>query len=367
MGEIQSFTEEHADGVASLYFRAIRGQNRPPGKSLAKYFSELYLSNPWASPEIPALVYLEKGKVVGSYGVVPRTMEFRGRPIIIATLMLFMVDAEHRHGPAAIQLLGRALKGPQELSWTDGASGSVSAFWTALGGHSASLYAFNWIRILRPFGMARLGLERVGSIGPLLKPLSGLVTVPSDLLLSKAPLTFLRQPASPHHSKLVTAEELLGCIQELGWREALKPSYSPEAFSWLMREAAKSQQGDLRMVTVSNAEGVRCGWFIYYALRGGASFVLQIGVRRKDDFKNTLLALFQDAWQQGSVCVKGASIPQYLTSMTEQHCFFRHPDDRVIIHSKNSEIANAIRRGEATITRLDGIGWLRFSRENWDQ
>jgi hypothetical protein len=90
-------------------------------------------------------------------------------------------------------------------------------------------------------------------------------------------------------------------------------------------------------------------------------------VRQKGDFKNTLLALLQDAWQQGSVCVKGASIPQYLTTMTEQHCFFRHPYDRVVIHSKNPEIANAIRRGVAAITRLDGIGWLRFSRENWDQ
>jgi hypothetical protein len=29
MGEVKSFTEEYADGVASLYFRAVRGQNRP--------------------------------------------------------------------------------------------------------------------------------------------------------------------------------------------------------------------------------------------------------------------------------------------------------------------------------------------------
>ena len=28
MGEIQSFTEEHAEGVARLYFRSVRGQDR---------------------------------------------------------------------------------------------------------------------------------------------------------------------------------------------------------------------------------------------------------------------------------------------------------------------------------------------------
>lgn len=366
MGEVQSFTEEYADGVASLYFRAVRGQNRPPGKSLPKYFSELHLSNPWASPEMPALVYLDNGKVVGTLGVMPRTMEFRGRPIVVATATLYMVDPEYRHGQAAIQLLGRALKGPQELFWTDGASGSVSAFWSALGGHSALPYAFNWIRVLRPFGMGRSGLDRIGGIGRVLKPLAGLVTVPTDALLSKVPVPVLRAPVSTYQAKLVSAEEMLSCIQEIGWREALKPCYAPDAFAWLIREAAKARHGDLRLLTVANESGVRSGWFIYYALRGGASFVLQIGVRRKEDFTATLLALFQDAWQQGLVCVKGASIPQYVTAMTEQHCFFRHPHDRVVIHSKNPEIANAIRLGQAAITRLDGIGWLRFSRENWE-
>ena len=47
--------------------------------------------------------------------------------------------------------------------------------------------------------------------------------------------------------------------------------------------------------------------------------------------------------------------------------FFRHLYDRVVIHLKNAEIINAIRLGEAAITRLEGVGWLQLSRENWDQ
>ena len=133
MGEIQVFTEEHAEGAARLYLRAVRGQDRPPGKELPEYFRQLHLTNPWASPEMPALVYLEKGKVIGTIGVVPRTMEFRGRPIVIATKSIYMVDPEYRNGPAAIQLLRRMLKGPQEFSWTDGASGHVGALWKAMG------------------------------------------------------------------------------------------------------------------------------------------------------------------------------------------------------------------------------------------
>jgi len=278
-----------------------------------------------------------------------------------------MVDPEYRNGPAAIQLLRRMLKGPQEFSWTDGASGHVGALWKAMGGYSDAPFAFNWIRTLRPLATARIGLDRIGRVGRFLKPVSGLLTVPGDFLISKMPLALLQAPVSRLTRKLVSTEEMLACIQELGWREELKPLYTAETFPWLIREAARNVAAPLRLVTVSNEEGRLCGWFIYYAAQGGPSFVLQIGVRAKEDFRNTLMALFRDAWEQGSACVKGAAIPQYLTDMTELGCIFRHPHDRVVFHSRNAEIANAVRTGEAAITRLDGTGWMRFAWEQWDQ
>ena len=366
MGEIRIFTEEHVEEAASLYLRAVRGQNRPPGQNLPQYFRELHFSNPWASPDLPGWVYLEHGKVIGLIGCVPRTMEFRGRPIVLASKSIYMVDHDYRKGPAAVQLLGRFLKGPQDLSWTDGASGSVGEFWKAMGGHIASAYAYNWIRVLRPFGTARIGLERIGKPGRLLKPLSGAFTFPADFLLSKLPVGALRAPVSRYRAKLATPDEMLECIRQLGWRETLRPSYEPVSFRWLMEQSAKTRFGNLRLVTVSDDTGALCGWFIYYAASGGASWVLQIGTRRRDDFPETLAALFRDAWEQGSACIKGASIPQHLTDLTKQHCFFRHPENRVVIHSKNPDIANALRTGEAAITRLDGTSWMRFARESWD-
>ena len=367
MGEIRTYAAEFADGVASLYFYAGRGQRRGPGKSLPAYFNELHLSNPWASPEMPSYVYVENGKVIGMIGVVPREMEFRGKPIVLATVSMFIVDLEFASATVAIQLLGRVLKGPQDLSWTDGASGSVSEFWKALGGNTASLYAFNWVRVLRPLGMVRSGLDRIGKASRVFRPLSA-VAVPIDSLLSRMPLPvdLLKTPVSPYHAKPVGAEELLSCIHEIGWKELLKPYYSLSSFTWLMKEVAKSKVGNLRMLTVTTSEGTRCGWLVYFATAGGAGFVLQIGVRKREDFPNTLRALFRDAWEQGCVCVKGASIPQHLKALTDQHCFYRHPDNRVVVHSRNPDLMNPVRMGEATITRLDGIGWMRFSRESWE-
>lgn len=364
MGEIQKFGEEHATAVATLFFKAMRGQTKPPGQLLPKYLCEILLSNPWASPGISSLVYLEKGKVVGSLGVVPRRMEFRGNLITVATTTQFMVDPDYRRGPAAIQLLRGLFQGPQDMSWTDGAAEEVNGIWTALGGFTAPLYAFNWIRILRPFGTARIGLDHIGKAGSWLKGVTGLLTTPADFVLSKLPLP-IREPDSPLSSKLVSPEELLDCIQEIGWREPLRPVYCLPSFSWLMSEAAKVLGSNLRMLTVTNSAGLRCGWFVYYAKRDGASYVLQIGVRRRDHFENTLRSLFRDAWQQGSVCIKGQSIPKYLTSLTAQNCFFRHPSSATLVHSRNPDITNAVRCGDAALTRLDGECWLRFAPEPW--
>src|SRR5438105_2704562 len=165
MGEIQTFGEEHATGVAALYFKAMRGKPNPPGQRLAQYLREILLSNPWVEPGISSLVYLEKGKIVGNLGVVPRRMDFRGHPITVAVTTQFMVDPDYRRGSAAVQLLRSFFQGPQDMSWTDGAAEEVNGIWTALGGFTAPLYAFNWIRILRPFGTARIGLDRIGKVG----------------------------------------------------------------------------------------------------------------------------------------------------------------------------------------------------------
>ncbi len=366
MGEIRPFTEEFAEDAAALYFRVMRGQTRPPGETLPKYFCQMLIDNPWASSETPSLVYLENGKLVGTLGVIPRTMEFRGRRILVVTTTQFMVDPEYRRSFAALELLRRCFQGPQDMSWTDGAGEAVGGVWTAAGGRTAPLYSFHWARVLHPLGSARSLLDRAGGSWRLLKGASAVVTVPGDYLLSKLPFGAFRLPASPYSSRLVSAEELFACIQEIGWREPLKPAYELPSFRWMMSEVAKAHSlGELRMTTVQDPKGVRCGWFAYCAKPGGTAYVLQIGVRRRDQFDSTLLALFRDAWQAGCIVVKGQSIPQFLTKLTEQFCLFRHASSAALVQSRDPDLLNTVRAGEAALTFLDGESWLRFSSEDW--
>ena len=366
MGEIRPFTEEFSSDAADLYLRAMRGQLGRQSEALRKYFDHIFLCNPWVTPDIPSLVYLEKGKLAGFLGVIPRTMEFRGRAIRVAVTSQLMVDRERRQGAAGIELLRHLFRGPQDMSYTDGASDEVSAFWTFAGAKIARLYSLNWTRTLRPLGTVRSVLERAGPSGRLLKGISGLVAAPGDYLLSKLPLRALQPPKSPYSAKPASSEEIFDFIRETGWRESLKPVYQQPAFTWLVSEAAKaSVLGEFRMMIVHGPDGVRCGWYIYYAKRGGAAFVLQIGVRRRDQFDAVLLALFRDAWEAGCFAIRGQAIPQFLTNLTNQFCLFRYPGSCSVVHARDPDIVNAVGAGEAALTRLDGECWLRFAVEDW--
>jgi hypothetical protein len=366
MDEIRPFREEHVTDVANLYLKAVRGQSRAAPPALVDQVRDSFLHNPWVSSEIPSLVYMEKGKLVGFIGVIPRPMEFRGRPIQAATIALWLVDHELHRGIAGMKLARHLFKGPQDFSYVDGASTEASQVYVAAGARISHVRSFNWFRLLRPFETGRSVFNRFGGGLAKLKGPAGLVTRPMDFLLSKAPLSMLQAPKSPYTSRLASAEELLECLQEARGRESLRPAYTMPTFGWLMSEAGKgSAHQGLRIKIVHNPDGARCGSFVYYANPGRPAYVLQLGALRRLQFKEVLLALFQDAWEQGAPAVKGQAIPQFLTTLTEQYCLFRQPYACVVGYSRDPEILNAFQAADEALSRLDAAAWLRFSTEDW--
>jgi hypothetical protein len=360
MGEIRAFSEEHVPDVAGLYLRAMRGRPGPAGTALQDYFREIFFTNPWVSPEIPPLVYFDRGSVVGFLGVIPRVMEFRGRIIRVATVSQFMVERKQYRGPAAIELLQRFFKGPQDLSCTDGAAEESHIVWRAAGGHGAHLYSFHWLRALRPVQTVRNFVDRTTGTLRLLAEASLGAAAPVDALLARLPGPF-RVPRSTYISSPVSSEDLLRTIREVGWREPLKPSYEAPSFGWLMSQtAATRSRGDLCMTAVRAADGSLCGWHVYYAKRGGPATVLQIGVRRRDQFDGVFAALLRDAWEWGSSSVKGQAMPQFLVNLTQQFCLFRQATTCVLFQSRNPDLTDTIFRGRAALTGLDGERWLDF-------
>jgi len=351
--------------VVGLYVRAMGG--RPgQGTALPDYFREIFFANPWASPEIPPLVYFDRGVAVGFLGVIPRAMEFRGRIIRVATVSQFVVERKQYRGPAAIELLRRLFQGPQDLSFTDGAGEESHLVWRAAGGHGAHLYSFHWLRALRPAQTVRDFTGRTTGTLRCLAKASLLAAAPVDALLARLAGPF-RRPSSPYASSPVGSDDLLHTIREVGWRQPLRPFYEAPSFDWLMSQtAAARSRGDLCMTAVRAADGSPCGWHVYYAKRGGPATVLQIGVHRRDQFDGVFAALLRDAWERGSSSVKGQAIPQFEVNLTQQFCLFRQASTCVIFHSRHPELADAVFRGSAALTGLDGERWLDFAVGRWD-
>lgn len=366
MGQICAFAEEHAGEVSALFLRGMRGQTRPPGKPLQDYFREIFFANPWVSPDCPSLVYFDGDKMVGFLGVIPRDMEFSGRRIRVAVTSQLIVDRQQHRGFAAMELLRRFLRGPQDLSFCDGVSEQASRIWLSAGAQAARLYSFNWLRMLRPFGTARSFGDRIDGPLGVFGRAAAATAAPLDFLLSKLPHPALRPPNSRCTSTPLSADELYKCMQEVGWRETLKPSYDAQSFRWMMSQVASNRSaGDLLMTAVHDAAGNLCGYYICQAKRGGHAQLLQIGVRRRDQFDDVLGALFRDAWRHGACTVKGQAIPTALVNLTNQYCLFRQAHTSVLFQAKDPAITEAIFRGDAALSRLDGEWWLRFATEAW--
>jgi hypothetical protein len=361
MGEIRPFLPEHVPAVADLHLKVMRGRPGRAGKTLENYFHEMFFSNPWISEEFPSLVYMDKGELVGFLGILPRTMDFNGKPIRVAVGAQYMVDRERHRGLAGLELRRRFFQGPQDLSFEDGAGEANHIVWTAAGGLPAQLYAFNWLRVLRPLGTARSFVDRAQGAARWAGKICLVGAGPIDFLLSKVPHSPFGPPQAAYVSRQVSVDALFERIQAIGWREPLKPAYDLQSFRWLMSQIALGDSREqVRMACVEASDGDPCGWYAYTLQPDGAASLLQIGVRRRDQFDAVLLALFQDAWQQGAVFVKGQAIPQFLVNLTNQQCLFRQTNTSVLIHSRDRELLDTILRGKAALSRLDGESWMRF-------
>jgi hypothetical protein len=366
MGEIRPLEESHIPEVAALQLKIIRRQPRPPGRDLQKYFGDIFLRNPWRADDIPSLVYLDGGRIVGFLGVIARPMMWGKRPVRIAVASQFMVDREQYRGFAGLELLKRFFQGPQDISYTDGATEAAHVTWTAAGACAASLYSLEWTRSLRPARYARGMLEqRKGAwrwLGKTMAPAGWL----TDIVLSKIPLRVFSPPTTGYRSQDASADELFQAIQEIGWREKLKPAYEPVSFRWLMAQTAEARfHGTLRMAVVRDPTGALAGWYAYFSKPGCVSVVMQIGAHARH-IDNVFLALLRDAWERGAAAVRGRAIPRYLTNFNDQHCSFRHIGSGVLVQARDPELLTCILRGDAAFSLLDGEWWLRFAVGDWD-
>src|SRR5581483_5117282 len=365
MSGTREFSEADIPAVADLWLKVFQKRQGPAPESLKAYFREMFLDHPWTALRLPSFVYENKERqIVAFLGVLPRLASFGGSPIHVAVTSQFMVDTTAHRGNAALELMKRFLAGSQQLSLTDGASEGARKIWQALQGEVSTLYSCLWTRVLRPMEYARelaKGRKPLTAVAAIAKPFAQLL----DFAAVRIPLTPYPIPVSSVSAEEATTEDLLQCIAGLPGRWSLRPCYSPDSLQWLLEKAQEARsRGFLRKFIVRNSKAETVGWYIYYAKPGGISKVLQFW-SRNHTISEVIDHMFADAWNAGSTAISGRLEHHFARELSQRRCDFIFHDVAVLIHSRRSEILNAIQRGNAFLTRLDGEWWMRFQEESW--
>jgi hypothetical protein len=361
MATIRVLAEDDVAAVTALFARVYPQHRWSSQAACESYFREMFFDNPWRDPQVPSWVAEEDGRISGCYAVMPRRMLFRGRLICVAVGCQFMVDPEKRRSLTWLQLAQACLSGPQDLTLVDGAGDLSRRLWIRLGGTTAPLlYNLHWTRPLRPARCVLSLLEdRAAFLLPLtfaVRPLGALVDV---LAARLRPFRFYREAGEPMDDALDPAT-MLAHLPDILRGTALQPVYDVPALAWLLDQAArKTCYGKLRARAVRDSERRLIGWYLYYLRAGGVGEVLQL-TARDGSFERVLRGLLADAWRHGAAAVHGRLDPRFASEFSDRHCWMRTDGAWTLVHSRHRDVMDAIRHGDAFLSRLEGEWWLRL-------
>lgn len=362
MGQVRTFLQDDIPQVVALKWRFLHNSKGSPPPTMESYFRELFFQGPFSEKTLPSLVYEnEHGRVVGFLGILRRHMSFHGKPIEAAVGTSLVVDPDSRSTLAGLKLINCFLSGKQDLAMTDTANRITQQLWTRLGGSTASLYAMCWSRVLRPALYAAYAARHFGR-----NPLSEAFALGSKPVCSIVDAIAARMPSSPFRQEPpliseeeLTVEELVACMCDFSQYHSLRPEYDRGSIRWLLDFMGRmSAYGSLRKVLLRNKSGKIIGWYLYYLKRGGVGQVVQIGAARSS-VDAVIAHLSCDAWARGAIALHGRLDPHLSHEPLGKYCLY-FPGDRLLVHSRDPELARHIQSGSAFFTRLDGEWCLRF-------
>jgi len=373
MESVRPFVEEDIPQVADLHrrvFHTADALSLELQRDYRSYFTRIFLRHPWREMGgIASLVYEDDGgEIAGFLGVVPRLMSVKGRAVRAAVSSQFIVDPARRSTLAAIKLLKTFISGPQDLSIADEANDASRKLLESLGGTAALLYSLYWFRLLQPaqFLLSRVSHPVPHALSRVLVPLCRVV----DAVSVRLPQSPVRRSEPSVTGEDLTAADLLTCLKRLPARCVLRPEYNERSLEWLLGALARERgYGELQKVAVRKQGKEIVGWYIYVVAPNGLGEVLQIGVEG-GSIELILDHLFDHALRHGAFALSGRFEPQFVQQFHEKHSMFHHRGHWVLVHSNDPEMLQAIHRGNAFLSRLEGEWIMRFRLANhgsWSQ
>ncbi|HXV94156.1 MAG TPA: hypothetical protein VD813_12710 [Pseudonocardia sp.] len=358
MNGIRALEPDDLPGVCALYERVVRSGSTEAPTELVDYFRRIFLDCPTADPEIPSLVHEDRsGAIVGFIGSHVRHARFDGHAVRLACSGQLVAAPEPSARGVGALLTGRYLGGPQDLTYTDGATEQMRRIWIGLGGRVATVASVGWARILRPGAVAEAIAAWSGRRG--WSRAARTLGLPLDAALRAALRRHPRLlPGTPETSSVpLGPRELADQLRGLAPRLRLYPEYEPAYAAWLFTElAAVHGRGELVGNLVRDATGRDIGWYVYYVAPRAIADVIQIGAAA-GRLGPVLDHLFWHADQHGAAAVRGRLEPDLLPELRARLCL-TVPTSWSLVHSRDPALLAVLGTSEAMLTRLDGEWWM---------
>lgn len=354
---VRPFAETDIPRVVDLYWRFMRRREDAPPAELPALFRRLYFENPWVDPAYPSLVCEDKkGEVVGFLGIIPRKMSFCGHPFRVGYGGNFIADPGARASLAAQRLLGTYMGGKYQVWQTDSANDVSRALLERLGFRTIPALNLHWVRPLKPAQYALYALSRavssptVNALRSVAKPFSAL----ADMVAGKVSFSPFHESETHLSGSELDPETLQQCLADFRDGYSIWADYDLNALRWLLGFMDRDTvRGRVRKILVRDDGNKIAGWYIYYVKPGGVGEVVQVGTS-KSSTKDVLEHLFQDAVRQGVIGLHGIVDRQRLADFSEKGCLFTCRGGWNVAFSRDAQILDALERGDAFVTRLDG-------------
>lgn len=360
---VRALAAADVPAVAALFARIFLRRDGVAPPDLAPYLASVFLTAPWADPEISSLVHVRPdGTINGFIGALPVPFRWGERRLRAAVFSSLMVD-DHAADPlAGARLLRTLLSGPQDLSLCETASEVTIAMWERLKGVSLLPHSLTYLRILRPVGYVTEALRRRVALASPLALLAGPI---DGLVRTRLPRGTHRRWAytAGHDDRLVeqplAAPGLIELLPRFLADYPIHPDWPRDSLVRILGDAAiKPDFGPLTLALVRTPAGEPVGAFAYHGRPGRTAHVLQIFAGRRHAAA-VVDRMFSHAARSGMVAVVGRTEPHLLPALAGSQTVLFH-NAASAVHSRDPELMAAFQRGDGYLNGLAGETWSRL-------
>jgi hypothetical protein len=141
----------------------------------------------------------------------------------------------------------------------------------------------------------------------------------------------------------------------------LRPEYDTRSAAWIFEQLmTKRGLGQMRSAALWDDAGEEVlGWYVYYADAEGVGRVVHF-VARQGARDLVLQELFARAWREGLAVITGRLEAALLHHAGRVGLTCRREGPWMLVQSSRPEILEAVDRGDAFLSSLEGEGLLSF-------